>query len=573
MDIMYNFENDLIITPQPTTAPIDTSLNAETTETTENTNYSLLDGESVFTGLAEKYKETEGVDLPANILETIESYSKDEIQSYLDTISLTSLVRMAKTSAVGVYSGIIGGIIDFFDGDTKDGKIDPTKQGATGDCWLLSGVNALSYTEEGRNMIKDSLEYGDDGLVRVHLKGIESICVITPEEIAATKGSSQYSSGDDDMIIFELAIEKVLDDIAEGRIALDSSAAPWFIEDQSRLSTTTRGKSSTNGGYTNELIYLLTGKVGEYSNDKDKKNEFLDRFQQNGNKDFALGAGLAEEIEVQDANGNNIKLAGHHAYAVKSVNGDTVTITNPWDSSKEIVLPRETFLNNFDLNACDLSENNPTQHFSSKTCKVDKDGNWVYTFNHPESDKGYYGVDYKVQEEIYKNGRLTKSVSKDEDGNVGRVKTYKANGKTDTDNYYDKNGTLKCSYQYNDDGKLITDQRYYDNGVLSAQTNYDKDGNKETKTLYAEDGRKTNEFHFDKDGNMNLETTFASNGNKETETEYAENGNKTAKTQYDEQGRKQVRYEYDEQGHVSREIKYDKDGNIKSISRYRTVTF
>ena len=51
--------------------------------------------------------------------------------------------------------------------ESKDGKIDNANQGQTGDCWLISGVNALSYSEEGQKCIKEALEY-HDGYTIVH---------------------------------------------------------------------------------------------------------------------------------------------------------------------------------------------------------------------------------------------------------------------------------------------------------------------------------------------------------------------------------------------------------------------
>ena len=44
---------------------------------------------------------------------------------------------------------------DAFDEDTKDGEIGDTEQNSTGNCWLLSGANALSYTEEGQEIINE----------------------------------------------------------------------------------------------------------------------------------------------------------------------------------------------------------------------------------------------------------------------------------------------------------------------------------------------------------------------------------------------------------------------------------
>ena len=96
-----------------------------------------------------------------------------------------------------------------FEPKTKDYTIGNTKQSDTGNCWILSGITALSYSEEGRKIIKNSLEY-KKGYTIVH-----TICgdyVVLDSEVLLTKADSQYSNGDDDMIIFELAFEKIIDD-------------------------------------------------------------------------------------------------------------------------------------------------------------------------------------------------------------------------------------------------------------------------------------------------------------------------------------------------------------------------
>ena len=292
-------------------------------------------------------------------------------------VETAKIIRCSAAPPWGIIPGIM---IDVFDGNTKDGEIGDTKQHATGDCWLLSGVNALSYTEEGREIIKNALEY-HDGYTVVHLATGDY--VIKDSEVATTKGSSQYSSGDDDMIILELAIEKALDEIANGDVVLDEDA-PWYLvndtDDNGNRETTTRGNSSTEGGWANELWYLLTGKTSEATSQPELAEIYLDDFQ--NSEDIALACSISsdslcdKEIEglteengvyyITDQNGEKHKLGQGHAYAVKSVDGDTVVVTNPWDSGKEIVLTREQYLGLFDYTRkIDLSDNNKEKDFVS----------------------------------------------------------------------------------------------------------------------------------------------------------------------------------------------------------------
>ncbi len=261
------------------------------------------------------------------------------------------------------FSSISEGMyIDSIDGESKDGEIGEIQQHSTGDCWLLSGIIALSYTEKGQEIIKDALDY-QDGYTIVNL--YTGSVIITDSEIAATKGSTQYSSGDDDMIIFERAIEKTLDAIADGEIDFGEDIPSVLEEDIKTLKSTTTGNSSTVGGYSIEAIYFLTGIEGTETQDKSQMNDELDKYMENDGQDYVLTAsvnsqnenGEYKKVYVEDVNGNSIALINIHAYAIKSTDEDTVTVINPWNSGEEIVLSRVTFLDSFSsVESVDLSQ-------------------------------------------------------------------------------------------------------------------------------------------------------------------------------------------------------------------------
>ena len=63
-----------------------------------------------------------------------------------------------------------------------NGKVSNNKQGMLGDCYLLSGLNSLSYSKFGRDSIKNSIHKNKDNTITVHLKGINKDYTITKQE-------------------------------------------------------------------------------------------------------------------------------------------------------------------------------------------------------------------------------------------------------------------------------------------------------------------------------------------------------------------------------------------------------
>ena len=86
-----------------------------------------------------------------------------------------------------------------------DGCIDTFKQGNTGDCYLLAGIESLSNTEEGKQIIKESIKRPFWGGVSVTLKGVNKTYYFSAQELLEAK---QLSKGDDDVLAIELAFKK-----------------------------------------------------------------------------------------------------------------------------------------------------------------------------------------------------------------------------------------------------------------------------------------------------------------------------------------------------------------------------
>jgi len=403
------------------------------------------------------------------------AYENNLVDIQFDETNPGEVTTVQCGAEIPIIGDIIGGIKDIFDGDTKDGEIDGTKQGQTGDCWLLSGINALSYTEEGRKLIKEALEY-HDGYTIVRLAG-GATYKITDSELRSAKGSIRYASGDDDVIILELALEKMFDDVANGDLKFDG---PWDSTLNKRTETSI-GNSSIIGGTSLDLIYLITGKTGDRCAASKDGEEILERFQKSNGKDFALCANTSfiDTQTVKDVNGKDVKIIGGHGYAVKSVTADTVTVTNPWNSNEEIVLSKEVFFQTFSLlEYCDLSDNNPKKTRAMRP-NIDKDGNKIYTRPCDESEVfDYHGdkSECKTEKSIYsKTGQLLELIYYDENGIPRFSRKYDENGKITETTEYNKDGKSGLVRQYDKDGKVSYVLRKFDDDGSSNYTIYIKD--------------------------------------------------------------------------------------------------
>ena len=238
-----------------------------------------------------------------------------------------------------------GKVVEFFTDKNRDGEINDTKQGSTGDCWLLSAVNALNSTKAGKEILKETIEYTKGG-INIHLKGAGSYFV-SDEEILKTKGTMEYSGGDDDMIAIELAVNYALNKFKEDNT---------FPVTQSGEATTFEGWPVEDGkliGETGEFgLYLLTGKKAEKIFEDDNINKILDEFAQDDSS-YAITVGTGAPFKLRDVNNKKVTFSENHEYALVGVNkeNDTVTLQNPWNTKKKITISRDDF--NFKFSTVD----------------------------------------------------------------------------------------------------------------------------------------------------------------------------------------------------------------------------
>lgn len=251
---------------------------------------------------------------------------------------------------------------DIPDFSSLDGEINSSMQGKAGDCGLISAINSLSMTEFGRDAIKNAVSVDDAGNVTVKFAAIGQEYTITPNEL----NNNRFSSGDPDVRAIELAYEKLMQDVNNGTLVRDNSA-PYYIfgTDETNYNSSHRAELST-GTYPSSVYYMLTGiKCSQYPYQTDAARfDSLDRMEQDGSVGMSVAylpqrtsanvnmSAQNNQHKVKDAFGNDVDVYEFHHYAVKESdtlpNGERIiTIVNPWNSSEEIVLNQDTFLDCF----------------------------------------------------------------------------------------------------------------------------------------------------------------------------------------------------------------------------------
>ncbi len=232
---------------------------------------------------------------------------------------MQSLSKTEKTNSV------------FSEYDIFNGEIEATMQSLeTGDCWLLSGVNALNTTSWGKKIIKNALRPDGEGGAIVTLKGADSDQKeyrVTIADLDKALASGKYSVGDDDMLAIEIAVEKYAKaQIAAGKLNKDSNDV-------------------LSGAIDRNVLYLLSGKPShDFHKDDKNMDKALEKIMVNSGK-YSAYCGFKEDTEYLEKN---------HAYAIKEIKKDIygnkfVLLINSQDSSEPEVVPYEEFRSNLNI--------------------------------------------------------------------------------------------------------------------------------------------------------------------------------------------------------------------------------
>lgn len=207
-----------------------------------------------------------------------------------------------------------------------NGKIDRDfKQGTSGDCWLLASIKAIALKPEGLKILNDSITTDANGNVIVNLKGVDQSYTFTQAEILM---NNQMSSGDLDVRALEMAIDKYL---------YENKNNSFEAND-------------LNGNLAKTAYKILLDKEGE---DLEITNENIDKFNQpNFVATVYNSSNSNKTIYALNNKQENVELIDEHAYSVVRSDEKYVYIINPHDTSEELKITRENFINFFQYLEC-----------------------------------------------------------------------------------------------------------------------------------------------------------------------------------------------------------------------------
>jgi hypothetical protein len=126
----------------------------------------------------------------------------------------------------------------------------------SGTCWAVGAITSLAASPIGVQMIKDAMTFNDDGSVTVTFKGADNRSyTITKEDMeVAQQNLNKYSPGDKTMLVLLAATEKLRKD-------MNLPAAQGWL----------------NGGSQRDMIFWLTGKNNFILDSDDSFNVLYDK--------------------------------------------------------------------------------------------------------------------------------------------------------------------------------------------------------------------------------------------------------------------------------------------------------
>lgn len=245
-----------------------------------------------------------------------------------------------------------------------NGKISNIKQGEFSNSGLISALNSLSSTDEGKEIIKNSMKRNDDNSITIKFKGVDREYNITKKELKeATKQyvthenengkitsfKKKYSKGDGDVLAFELALDKFKQDIKNNNITPDKNIPDYVFD-------STENQNVDKNTATKQAYYLLTGEtspeINTENNDnieniyaKASLNKFINEYTQNPTK-------YAASVKFKESENNKTpirtrfyaktNLKTDKEYTIYKINSKYATIVNTANTKERIEIPINT---------------------------------------------------------------------------------------------------------------------------------------------------------------------------------------------------------------------------------------
>ncbi len=233
-------------------------------------------------------------------------------------------------------------------------KIEATFQSdKQGDCWLLSDINALNLTEWGRKAIYEAIIPDSDGSggVTINFKGApieQKSFHITAEEIDKARQSKRYSKGDDDMLAFELATEKLAITLLES--GKYKRCTHFDYKDPEHLTYISGGGVYDMNGITMDISTFITGRQDvelSCTEDIQVTKNFIRNLAENTTN---VASVCTFQSDYTSSRSQNSPVHGNHAYAIKKiVYNKFVIIIDPYQADKEIKLPWKDFISDVQM--------------------------------------------------------------------------------------------------------------------------------------------------------------------------------------------------------------------------------
>ena len=184
--------------------------------------------------------------------------------------------QTAQPQAVSCFNGEIA----------VNGRIDSFEQGEKGDCFLLAALVSISNNEKAAEILKKNIKKNPDGSVTVTFPGIKiynqnnkfgqkvpESYTITTEEFARARNRGKHSTGDDDVLVYELAFAKYR------KFVLRHEENQNILDTLAPTSGSYTGgadiRHPLEGGCGSDAMFLLTGYNGKCHLIRDNEGNYF----------------------------------------------------------------------------------------------------------------------------------------------------------------------------------------------------------------------------------------------------------------------------------------------------------